>query len=169
MVPLTAFTGSDQLEIVLASAETLGLWILLGILFGKMLAFAVSQASGFIGGPIFPVLFVGGTAGVIVNQVFPDVPIGLAFTCMLAAVPGAIVSAPFSLVLLAALLTQVGTLQTAPILIAVGTAAVAQVVKAEEEKFGETLDFGLKLLNDEIEALKKKKSRVLSGQVIRGF
>jgi H+/Cl- antiporter ClcA len=124
VVPLTAFTGSDQLEIVLASAETLGLGILLGILFGKMVAFAVSQASGFIGGPIFPVLFVGGTAGVIVNQVFPDVPIGLAFTCMLAAVPGAIVSAPFSLVLLAALLTQVGTLQTAPILIAVGTASL---------------------------------------------
>ncbi|MBN1882066.1 MAG: alanine--tRNA ligase [Deltaproteobacteria bacterium] len=42
---------------------------------------------------------------------------------------------------------------------------IAQVVKAEEEKFGETLDVGLKLLTDEIEALKKKKERVLSGQV----
>ena len=84
----------------------------------------MSAASGFIGGPIFPVLFIGGTSGVIVNQVFPDVPLGLAFTCLLAAVPGAIVSAPFSLVLLAALLTQVGTLQTAPILIAVGTASL---------------------------------------------
>ena len=42
---------------------------------------------------------------------------------------------------------------------------IAQVVKAEEEKFGETLDFGLKLLTDEITALKKKKKRVLSGQV----
>lgn len=124
VVPLTAFTGSDQLEVVLANAGTLGLGILLGILFGKMVAFAVSQASGFIGGPIFPVLFLGGTAGIIVNHVLPDVPVGLAFTCMLAAVPGAIVSAPFTLVLLAALLTQVGTLQTAPILIAVGTASL---------------------------------------------
>ncbi len=124
VVPLTAFTGSDQLAVVLEDAQTLGLGLLLAILVGKMVAFAVSSASGFIGGPIFPILFIGGTSGVIINHVLPDVPLGLAFTCMLAAVPGAIVSAPFSLVLLAALLTQVGTLQTAPILIAVGTASL---------------------------------------------
>jgi hypothetical protein len=47
-------------------------------------------------------------------------PLGLAFTCLLAAVPGA--PAPFSMVLMAAFWTQVGALQTAPILIAVVTA-----------------------------------------------
>jgi hypothetical protein len=41
---------------------------------------------------------------------------------MLAAVPGSLVAAPFTMVLLAAFLTQVGALQTAPILIAVVTA-----------------------------------------------
>jgi len=50
------------------------------------------------------------------------VPLGLAFTCLLAAVPGALAPAPFSMVLMAAFLTQVGALQTAPILIAVVTA-----------------------------------------------
>jgi predicted benzoate:H+ symporter BenE len=50
------------------------------------------------------------------------VPLGLAFTCLLAAVPGSLVAAPFSMVLLAAFLTAVGALQTAPILIAVLTA-----------------------------------------------
>jgi H+/Cl- antiporter ClcA len=87
-----------------------------------MLTFAVSQGSGFVGGPIFPSLFIGGTAGVVVHQVIPGVPLGLAFTCLLAAIPGAMVAAPFSMVLLAAFLTQVGALQTAPILIAVVTA-----------------------------------------------
>jgi membrane protein DedA with SNARE-associated domain len=57
--------------------------------------------------------------------VFTGVPLGLAFTCLLAAVPGSVVSAPFSMVLLAAFLTQVGALQTAPILIAVVTAFLA--------------------------------------------
>ena len=52
----------------------------------------------------------------------PGVPLGLAFTCLLAAVPGALAPAPFSMVLMAAFLTQVGALQTAPILIAVVTA-----------------------------------------------
>jgi H+/Cl- antiporter ClcA len=125
MLPLTMFTGSDQLTVVVDDAGTLGVGLLIALVLAKILAFAVSQASGFVGGPIFPALFLGGTAGVVVNQVFTGVPLGLAFTCMLAAVPGSVVSAPFSMVLLAAFLTQVGALQTAPILIAVVTAFLA--------------------------------------------
>jgi positive regulator of sigma E activity len=44
---------------------------------------------------------------------------------MLAAVPGSVVAAPFSMVLLATLFTQVGALETAPILVAVATASLA--------------------------------------------
>ena len=125
MLPLTMFTGSDQLTVVIDDAGTLGVGLLIALVLAKILAFAVSQASGFVGGPIFPALFIGGAAGVVVNQVFTGVPLGLAFTCLLAAVPGSVVSAPFSMVLLAAFLTQVGALQTAPILIAVVTAFLA--------------------------------------------
>lgn len=123
-LPLTNFTGSDQLGVVLDNAGTLGIGILLGTLLGKTLAFSLSAGGGFIGGPIFPILFIGGTAGVLVNQLIPDVPLGLAFAAMLAAVAGSAVSAPFTMVLLAALLTQIGALHTAPILIAVATAQV---------------------------------------------
>jgi H+/Cl- antiporter ClcA len=121
-LPLTNFTGSGQLDTVLTNAETLGIGLLVAILIGKMLAFGISSASGFIGGPIFPILFIGGTAGTIAAEAFPVLPIGLAFACMLAAVPGSIVPAPFSMVLLAALVTQIGTLETAPVLVAVGAA-----------------------------------------------
>ena len=126
-LPLTNFTGSEQLGSVLDNAGSLGLGLLVAIFFGKMLAFGASAASGFIGGPIFPILFLGGTAGVIINELIPGLPLGLAFTCMLAAVPGSSVSAPFTMVLLAALFTQVGALQTAPILIAVGIAYLVVV------------------------------------------
>jgi chloride channel protein, CIC family len=129
-LPLTMFTGSDQLETVIKDAGTLGVGLLAVLVIAKMLTFAVSEASGFVGGPIFPALFIGGTAGVLVHEVIPGVPLGLAFTCMLAAVPGAMVSAPFSMVLLAAFLTQIGGLQTAPVLIAVVTAFLTmEVVK----------------------------------------
>jgi H+/Cl- antiporter ClcA len=121
-LPLTMFSGSDQLETEIKHAGTLGVGLLVAILIAKMFTFAVSQGSGFVGGPIFPSLFIGGTAGVLVHQVIPGVPLGLAFTCLLAAVPGALAPAPFSMVLMAAFLTQVGALQTAPILIAVVTA-----------------------------------------------
>jgi H+/Cl- antiporter ClcA len=125
-LPLTMFTGSDQLKTVIhEQGASLGLGILVALVVAKMLTFSVSLGSGFIGGPIFPALFIGGTAGAAVHQLIPSVPLGLAFTCMLAAMPGALVSAPFSVVLLAAFLTQVGALQTAPILITVITAYLA--------------------------------------------
>ncbi len=58
------------------------------------------------------------------------VTLGLAFTCLLASVPGSLVAAPFSMVLLAAFLTQVGALQTAPVLVAVVTAyLVTEAIK----------------------------------------
>lgn len=121
MLPLTNFTGSEQLDTALTSAGTLGVGLILATIVGKAFTFAVSSASGFIGGPIFPIMFIGGLTGIAVNAIFPDLPLGLTFTCMLAAVPGAIVAAPFTMVLLAAILTQVGALATAPILIAVAT------------------------------------------------
>lgn len=120
VLPLTNFTGSNQLDSVLSNGSALGAGLLLAIVVGKILAFAVSTASGFIGGPIFPVLFIGGASGVLIQQLLPDVPLGLAFTCMLAAVAGSLVAAPFSMVLLAALLSQIGALQTGPVLVAVG-------------------------------------------------
>jgi hypothetical protein len=50
---------------------------------------------------IFPALFISGTARIIVHQVIHGVPLGLAFTCLLAAIPGALVAAPFAMVLMA--------------------------------------------------------------------
>jgi H+/Cl- antiporter ClcA len=124
-LPLTLFTGSDQLKSVLHDAPTLGLGLLVAIVLAKILAFAVSEGSGFVGGPIFPALFVGGAAGVAVHQGITGLPLGLAFTCLFAAVPGALVNAPFAMALTGAFMTQVGALQTAPILIAVVTAFLA--------------------------------------------
>ena len=118
-----AIAGAVFLDDYQVPSYTFTDWQLLAaVLIAKMATFAVSQASGFVGGPIFPALFIGGTAGVLVHEVIPGVPVGLAFTCLLAAVPGALAPAPFSMVLIAAFLTQVGALQTAPILIAVVTA-----------------------------------------------
>jgi H+/Cl- antiporter ClcA len=121
-LPLTMFTGSDQLKSVVSNAETFSVALLVALVVAKIVTFAVCQASGFVGGPIFPALFIGGTAGAAVHGVSNSVPLGLAFTCMFAAVPGALVSAPFAMVLVAAFMTQLGALETAPVLIAVVTA-----------------------------------------------
>ena len=124
-LPLTLFTGSDQLTTVIRDATSLGAGLLIAVVFAKILVFALCQSTGFIGGPVFPMLFIGGTAGIAAHLLIPGLPEALAFTTMFAALPGSLVAAPFSLILLGALTTQIGTLQTAPIAIAVLTAYLA--------------------------------------------
>jgi H+/Cl- antiporter ClcA len=121
-LPLTMFSGADQLASVIKGASALGVGLCTAILIAKMLTYAVCQGSGFVGGPIFPSLFIGGTAGLIVHLSIPSIPLGLAFSCLLTTVLGSLASAPFAMVLMAAILTRVGPLQTFPILIAVVTA-----------------------------------------------
>jgi H+/Cl- antiporter ClcA len=124
-LPLTLFTGTDQLPVVIRDGAVLGAGLLIAAVFAKILVFALCQATGFIGGPFLVMLFIGGTAGTAAHVLIPGLPEGLAFTTMFAALPGALVAAPFSLILLAALTTQVGTLQTAAVAIAVLTAYLA--------------------------------------------
>jgi H+/Cl- antiporter ClcA len=125
VLPLTLFTGTDQLPTVIRDGTTLGAGLLIAVVLAKMLTFALCEATGFIGGPFLVMLFIGGTAGTAAHVLIPGLPEGLAFAAMFAALPGALVSAPFSLILLAALTTQVGTLQIAPVAIAVLTAYLA--------------------------------------------
>jgi H+/Cl- antiporter ClcA len=124
-LPLTLFTGTDQLTTVIHDATTLGAGLLIAVVFAKILVFALCEATGFIGGPFLVMLFIGGTAGIATHVLIPGLPEGLAFTAMFAALPGALVAAPFSLILLAVITTQIGSLQIAPVAIAVLTAYLA--------------------------------------------
>ena len=125
VLPLTMMTGSSQLGVVLKDGSALGLGLVVVLVIAKMVTMGVSFGSGFIGGPIFPSLFIGGSAGVALNLAIPSLPLGLTFTCMLAAVVGGFVSAPFAMVLFAVFATQVGALNATPILIAVITSFLA--------------------------------------------
>ena len=124
-LPLTMFTGTDQLKTVIADGAALGVGLVIAVVFAKILVFALCEATGFIGGPILVMLFIGGTAGTAAHLVIPGLPEGLAFATMFAAFLGALVAAPFSLIVLVALTTQIGTLQIAPVAIAVLTAYLA--------------------------------------------
>ena len=124
-LPLTLFTGTDQLTTVIRDGTALGAGLLIAVVFAKILVFALCEATGFIGGPFLVMLFIGGTAGTAAHVLIPGLPEGLAFTAMFVALPGSLVAAPFSLLLLGALTTQIGTLQMAPVAIAVLTAYLA--------------------------------------------
>ncbi len=120
--PLTLGSGKAQLPEMIAQRADLGGWLLVGVVLAKILAMAVSLATGFIGGPVMPTLFVGGAAGVAAHVIVPDLPIAFSLSCMLVAVPGASIKAPFSMALLAALTVGVGPISAAPAGVAVVTA-----------------------------------------------
>ena len=124
-LPLTLFTGTDQLPTVISDGATLGVGLLIAVVFAKMLTFALCEATGFIGGPVLVSMFIGGTAGTAAHVLIPGLPEGLAFAAMFAALPGSLVALPFTVIIFAAITTQVGTLQLAPVAIAVITAYLA--------------------------------------------
>ena len=130
ILPLTMMTGTDQLDVVLTEGTALGLSLVVILAIAKIITMAVSLGSGFVGGPIFPTMFIGGSSGVALHLAIPSLPLGLTFTCMLAAVVGGFVSAPFAMVLFAVFTTQIGALNSTAVLIAVITSFITvQAVK----------------------------------------
>ena len=124
-LPLTLGSGKAQLPEMIAQADQLGAWLLVAVVVGKIVAMAVSLATGFIGGPVMPTLFIGGAAGVAAHVIVPGLPPAMALSCLLVAVPGATIKAPFSMALLAALTVGVGPIEVAPAAVAVLTAYLA--------------------------------------------
>ena len=124
-LPLTLFTGTSQLTTVIHDGTALGAGLVIAVMFAKILMFACCEATGFIGGPVLVMLFIGGTAGIAAHLLIPGLPEGLAFATMFPAVLGSLVAAPVSGIVLVALTTQIGALQLAPVAIAVLTSYLA--------------------------------------------
>ena len=122
MFPLTLGSGKAQLPDMIDQADQLGAWLLVGVVLAKIVAMAISLGTGFIGGPVMPTLVIGGAAGVATHVIIPDLPIALTLSCLLVAVPGASIKAPFSMALLAALTVGVGPVTAAPAGVSVVTA-----------------------------------------------
>jgi H+/Cl- antiporter ClcA len=121
LLPLTLFSGSTKLEVVVNEGPALGVGLLIATVVAKIITLAASLASGFIGGTVFPMLFIGGTAGMALHAIIPGIPAGLAVPAAMAAVPGAAVAIPFSLIAIVAFSVTLGPAEVAPVGIAVLT------------------------------------------------
>jgi len=124
-LPLTMFSGSSQLTTVLDNADEIGVAILATVLVAKMFTVMLSMSSGFIGGNVFPAIFLGGTAGALIHALFPEVPYALAVAAMMAAVPGAFLQAPLTLIIIAVITVGVSPANLPAIAIAVVVSFIA--------------------------------------------
>lgn len=108
VMPLTLFSGQTTLPVVLDEWEAVGVLFLLVLALLKAVALGVSLGSGFYGGPIFPMFFIGGTVGVAIHALIPEIPLGLAVGATMAALGAAVALLPLSMAVITAIMIQSG-------------------------------------------------------------
>lgn len=117
-VPLTLFSGATTLPVATSQTAALGVAVLVVSLIAKVAAMTAAQSFGFIGGPIFPLVFAGGALGAAVHGMFPDIPLALTVTTGMAAVPAAVLPLPLTLGVLAIVIAGTSLELGAPVLTA---------------------------------------------------
>jgi len=105
--PLTFGDGSLQLSKIIGNNDGFGRDYLLATLFVKMVTLGISLGFGFVGGQIFPCIFIGCCAGAVTHLV-SNVPVIVTVPCFMAAVPGAFCPAPFTFVMIVSLSLSLG-------------------------------------------------------------
>ena len=103
----TLFSGEHQLQDVIDGNESLG--FLLALVLAKMLTLAVSLGTGFRGGRVFPLLFIGGTLGLALSQ-FLSVPEAVSVPCGMVAVALPALRMPVLLIVIVAFFTPADAL-----------------------------------------------------------
>ena len=106
-LPLTLFLGTEGLVDVATEPATLGAGLIVASVIAKIVATTGALSFGFVGGPIFPLLFVGGGMGAVMHLAIDDIPLALAVTAMMAAVPSAVIPVPLSISTLTILIAGV--------------------------------------------------------------
>lgn len=105
-LPMTRYFGHHEINELLTKNFTLTL--LFAILVFKIIAISITVTSGWRGGFIIPLFFVGATLGVIIHQLFPSVNLTLAIVSCMAAINACVTRTPMSTTILLATLTGFG-------------------------------------------------------------
>ncbi len=101
--PLTRYFGHHELNELLSQPFTMQ--VLVGILIFKIIATAITVTSGWRGGFIIPLFFVGATLGLIIHHFFPSAHITLTIVSCMAAINACVTRTPMSTTILLSTLT----------------------------------------------------------------
>lgn len=124
-LPLTLFLGTDGLVDVTTDPAALGAGLILVSALVKILVTTSALSFGFVGGPIFPLLFIGGSFGTVIHLAFDGIPLALAVVAMMAAVPSSVIPVPLSIATLTALIAGIPASEGASIFVAAIVAMIA--------------------------------------------
>jgi H+/Cl- antiporter ClcA len=96
------FSGEESLPTLVRDAGTYTVGALVLLIFCKGLAYGISLGS-FRGGPVFPSIFIGGTAGILFSRL-PGLPVTAGIAIGMGAMTAVMLRMPMTAVLLASLL-----------------------------------------------------------------
>ncbi|WP_425268896.1 chloride channel protein [Leptospira barantonii] len=113
-IPLTRFFGHDQLNQIVEGKFTLV--FLAALIFWKTFAITSTVASGWRGGVIIPLFFIGACAGKLLFGILPTENESFLMICLMAAVNSSVTKTPISTTILLSELT--GLYSFTPVLIA---------------------------------------------------
>lgn len=103
-LPLTLYSGQNQLLQIIHNPAAFGIGLLLLMMLVKIVLTSTSFATGFEGGPVFPLLFIGGTLGLALSEILTFIPQGVGVTAGMAGVACAAFPLPLTIALLLGLL-----------------------------------------------------------------
>lgn len=105
-LPITRYFGHHEINQLLVSDFSLTL--LFAVLVFKIIAISITVTSGWRGGFIIPLFFVGATLGIILHHLFPTINLTLAIVSCMAAINACVTRTPMSTTILLATLTGFG-------------------------------------------------------------
>jgi H+/Cl- antiporter ClcA len=88
-LPLTLYSGQSESLQIIHNPAAFGIGLLLLMMLVTLLT-STSFATGFVAGPIFPLLFIGGTLGLPISKILTFIPEGVAVTAGTAGVACAV-------------------------------------------------------------------------------
>lgn len=101
--PVTRYFSHFEVVTLLENSWTF--WVLVSLIIVKIFSMTLCVTSGWRGGFIVPIFFIGATLGMIVFNIFPGQNLGLAIVCCMAAVNACVTRTILSSILLVATLT----------------------------------------------------------------
>jgi H+/Cl- antiporter ClcA len=104
--PQTLFFGEKEIQTIFDTGPGLGITMLLLIGVAKMLAVSCTLHSGFRGGFIFPLFYIGAAIGLAISLGFPQIHPTIGMVCMMAAVNVAITKTPISTTVILSVLSD---------------------------------------------------------------
>jgi H+/Cl- antiporter ClcA len=134
-IPEVMFSGEAQIHTLIDNSVQVGAAMLLLYAVLKILLLAISFKGGYIGGPIFPILFSSTMIGLALSLIFPAVPVSILVLCIEVAAITLALGAPLTSILLVAVVGSADPHLLALLVLSAVTAMIlAQALKQRQAK-----------------------------------